>query len=139
MITIENRVGHLMEGRFSGQLTTEQLKVFSSELSHLIVRAGSRLVFVVDWRSCDLWDADIETKLIGQARSDNFAIERSAFLYDEATPVGAQVQKLISMGRNPNRRGFARLAELFDWVGQTLGAEEMERARDFFRETSADG
>ena len=137
MITIRNHVGRLIEGRFEGTLTAEQLKTFGGELADLMVKPPYRFVFVVDWRGCDVWSADIEVKLIGQARSDNIAIERSAFLIDPTKPVAAQVAKVVDLGRNPNRRSFTDLAALYEWVASVLTAEELARAKTFFAERAA--
>jgi hypothetical protein len=134
VITIENRVGRLMEGRFEGPLTGDQLKAFAGELAQLIVKAGKRLVFVVDWRTCELIPPDLEVKLVGQARSDNFAIERSAFLVLPGRAVTPQIEKLVSLGRNPDRHLFTALPELLAWVEPTLSLEEVARARAFFAE-----
>jgi hypothetical protein len=134
MITIENRVGRLMEGRFEGHLTPEQLKAFGAELARLMIKAGRRLVFVVDWRTCEAPPPEVELMLVGQARSDNFAIERSAHLTSAASTGRPTVEKIVAMGRNPNRVAFLSLPEMMNWVTPVLELPEIERAQAFMAE-----
>ena len=68
MITCERKVGQLVEARFEGAMTSPMVKEFSSNLAQVIIKAGMRLVFVVDFRTCDPFDDTIEAMFLGQVR-----------------------------------------------------------------------
>ncbi|MBS2028309.1 MAG: hypothetical protein JST54_10425 [Deltaproteobacteria bacterium] len=136
MITVERRVGQLVEARFDGAITVAMLKEFSTNLAQIIVKAGMRLVFVVDFRNLAPFDSTIEAMLLGQMRSDNFAIERSSFLLRPGTPVCTEMERLAKLAKNPARRTFTTLDDLMGWVGPVLKPDEVKRAIDFMAERS---
>ena len=136
MITIQHHVGRLGEFRFEREISVPQMKEFSSKMSELVVRAGQRMVFVVDFRDCEPVDGQIEAMFIGQVRSDNWALERSAFLLLPGAAGTTQMEKVISLGRNPARQAFRELEELVAYVSPILLPEEVQRVRAFFAERS---
>ena len=134
MITVERRTGQMVEARFEGALTAPMLKEFGASLSQIVLKAGTRLVFVVDFRECEPFDAPMEAMILGRLRSDNFAIARSAFLLRPETPTCTQMERIIQLGKTPDRRSFTTIDDLMAWMGEVLSADEIKRAIDFFAE-----
>jgi hypothetical protein len=134
MITVARRVGRLVEARFAHEMSVADVKAFSTSLAQIVVEAGTRLVFAVDFRDCAPFDSTIEAMFLGQIRSDNWAIERSSFLFRPGTAVGATMEKLIALGKNPARKAFGTVDSLVEWLHPVVNAEELKRVKAFFAE-----
>jgi hypothetical protein len=134
MITVSHRVGRLGEFRFEQTITVPQMKDFAAQMSALVVGFGQRMVFVVDFRECEPVEQQIEAMFVGQIRSDNWALERSAFLLRPASPTTVQMERVIALGRNPARRAYSNLESLLAWVSPILTVDETQRVSAFFGE-----
>jgi hypothetical protein len=134
MISVEVRAGRLIEVRFQGEMTPAAFKDLSVNLGHEIVRIGQRVVFAADFRTCAALPPELESMLLGQMRSDNWAIERSALLLRPGSPVCVQIERTIALAKNPARQSFTQPAALLEWLQAVLSPAELDRAATFCQE-----
>jgi hypothetical protein len=132
MITVECRMGRVIEVCFSATLTPVEMKDMRTPLSAAVVRVGVDVIFAVDFRPCGPLDPDVLPMMLGLMRSDNRKILRSVHLFDASTVIAEQMKTAIAEAANPQRRAFFDLPALEKWLSGAATADEMAAVHNFF-------
>ncbi len=132
MITVESHTGVLIELRFEGKPTLDDMARFTSQTAALVTELSARdarkAVLCTDLRATNLFSPEVASKIINLMRGDNPRVERNAVLGNESALLTLQVQRLLIEAGSPGRRRiFTDPAPLVAWLAEVL--EEHERAR----------
>jgi hypothetical protein len=143
MITVECHAGVLIELRFDGTPTLEDVERFKTETAALVTqlwtRTGRRVVLCTDLRATRLFAPDIASRIIDLMRGDNPRVDRNGVLGNESALLTLQVQRLLIEAGNPGRRRiFTALGPLAAWLGEALKADERARLGTFLAGSSAE-
>jgi len=136
MITVECHVGSLVELRFAGTATLEDVVRFKAETAALVTRLwereARRVVLCTDLRATQLFSPEVASEIIGLMRGDNPRVERNGVLGNASAILSLQVQRLLIEAANPGRRRiFSEISPLTDWLGEVLKEPENERLHAF--------
>jgi len=132
MITVASTVGRIIEVRFAGDLTPDEMKDMRTPLSQAVVRIGVDVIFVVDFRTCGALSTDVTPMMLGLMRSDNRKVFRSAHLFAPGSKILDQMKVSIAEAANANRRAFQSTTALTQWLSEVITPEELARTRAFF-------
>jgi hypothetical protein len=144
MITVECHAGVLIELRFEGMLTLEEVARSKSETVALLTRLAAehtrRAVICTDLRAIRMFSPEATNEIIDLMRSGNPRIERNAVFGSESALLTLQVQRLLlEAGVLGRRRIFTRLAPLVAWIGEVLLEDERARLLEFLEPSQARG
>jgi len=136
MITVECHVGVLIELRFEGAPSLDDVERFKAETAAIVTerwaRYARRVVLCTDLRATQLFAPDVAGRIIELMRSDNPRVERNGVLGNESAIFTLQVQRLLIEARSPGRRKiFTESNELQAWLDESLTPDESARLRDF--------
>jgi hypothetical protein len=136
MITIACHVGVLVELRFDGTPSIDDVERFKAETGALVAeqsaRHARRVVLCTDLRATQLFAPEVASRIIDLMRSDNPRVERNGVLGNESAIFTLQVQRLLIEARSPGRRRvFTEPSELEAWLDESLRPEESSRLRQF--------
>jgi hypothetical protein len=136
MITVECHVGVLIELRFEGTPSLDDVERFKAETATLVSEwsalCARRVVLCTDLRATQLFAPDVASRIIDLMRSDNPRIERNGVLGNESAIFTLQVQRLLIEARSPGRRRiFTDTAGLEAWLAESLTPDESVRLRQF--------
>jgi hypothetical protein len=135
-ITVECRVGVLIELHFEARPSLDDVERFKAETAALVterwVRSGRRVVLCTDLRSAQLFAPDVASRIIDLMRSDNPRVERNGVLGNESAIFTLQVQRLLIEARSPGRRRlFTQQGALQAWLDESLQPDESARLQQF--------
>ncbi len=136
MITVECHVGVLIELRFEGTPSLDDVERFKAETAALVTERWTlharRVVLCTDLRATQLFAPEVANRIIDLMRSDNPRVERNGVLGNESGIFTLQVQRLLIEARSPGRRRiFTDANELQAWLSESLAPDESTRLRDF--------
>jgi hypothetical protein len=144
MITVECHAGVLIELRFDGKPSLDDVARFKAETAALVTRLWARdarrVVLCTDLRATNLFAPEVATQIINLMRGDNPRVDRNGVLGNESALLTLQVQRLLIEAGSPGRRRiFTDSHPLVAWLGDVL--DEVERARlgEFLGHTSSPG
>ena len=95
MVTVENRIGRLIEVRQTGKVTIEELQESFPVFQRILSSSPQRYVMATDWRGMRVLDAKTSEALLGIMRSKNDRIERQMLVMDPSAVMGLQVRRLF--------------------------------------------
>jgi hypothetical protein len=132
MITVECHSGVLIELRFDGKPTLDDVARFKDETAALVTelwtRRARRVVLCTDLRATNLFAPEVASQIIDLMRGDNPRVDRNGVLGNESALLTLQVQRLLIEAGSPGRRRiFTSPPALAAWLGEVL--EDSERAR----------
>jgi hypothetical protein len=132
MITVECHAGVLIELRFDGTPTLDDVARFKLETAALVTelwaREGRRVILCTDLRATNFFAPEVASQIIDLMRSDNPRVDRNGVLGSESALLTLQVQRLLIEAGSPGRRRiFTHRDPLVSWLGEVL--EEDERVR----------
>jgi hypothetical protein len=135
-VQVESKVGAIIEIRFIGAASIEDVAAFEAKLQALvrrIVRQGkARPVLCTDLRACALLRPEVSERLLKMMKHDSPQIERNAFLGQDSALFSLQVQRLIATsGARERRRMFKEPSELLAWLTDLTTPPERARLRMF--------
>ena len=129
MLTVENRVGRLIELRGSGPMLAEDAESGARELVKVLLKIEGKAVGCVDLRRSGLLRPEGAARFIEIMKRDNPKIERNAFILLEAkATLSLQIERLIREAGSPSRRLFHSAVEAQRWLNESLHLA-VERAR----------
>lgn len=138
MITIENRVGRLIETRFIPPLPAAELAAFDRERERLMRLRGPDRVVCVDLSALHVLQPEQADHFVEFLRLSRPGLTRNAFLLPQGEAVLAlQVARILREARHPGRRAFQSSAELVRWLGEVLQPDEAARLEAFLIEGSS--
>ncbi len=132
MITVECHAGVLIELRFDGTPTMDDVARFKAETAALVTqlwaRDTRRVVLCTDLRATRLFAPEVANEIIDLMRGDNPRVDRNGVFGNESALLTLQVQRLLIEAGSPGRRKiFTRLGPLVAWLGEVLTEEERKR------------
>jgi hypothetical protein len=135
-VPVESNVGALVELRFIGSASMDQVVAFEARLVTLvrrIVKDGRRrAVLCTDLRACQVLRPEVSDRIVKLMQNDNPHIERNAFIGPSSALLSLQVQRFISeSGERGRRRMFAEEAPLVTWLSEVTSIAEQARLRAF--------
>jgi hypothetical protein len=134
-VTIESRVGALVELRFTGSASMEEVVAFEATLVTLvrrIVKNGRRAVICTDLRACQIFRPDVSDRIVRLMQNDNPHMERNAFLGQSSALLSLQIKRFIAeSGELGRRRMFAEEPPLVAWLSEVTTIPEQTRLQAF--------
>jgi hypothetical protein len=135
-ITVDCHVGVLIELRFEGPPSLDDVEQFKATTAAIVTeqwaRHERRVVLCTDLRGTKLFAPEVASRIIDLMRSDNPRVERNGVLGNESGIFTLQVQRLLIEARSPGRRRvFTEPSVLRAWLDESLQPEESARLRQF--------
>lgn len=135
-VSVESNVGVLIELRFVGSATIEEIAAFEAKLVTLvrrIVKNGRRrAVLCTDVRECLVLRPEVSDRMVRLMQNDNPHIERNAVLGQSSALLSLQIKRFISeSGEQGRRRMFADESQLMAWLSEVTTIAEQARLRAF--------
>ncbi|HZS37384.1 MAG TPA: hypothetical protein VFF06_11195 [Polyangia bacterium] len=136
MITVEQRVGRLVEVRFVSPLTDEEIAAFGQRRGNVVRSVGDRVV-CLDSTRLRVLPPEHSERMLAVLRQPSPGHNRSAFLLAPGRAVIAlQFERLIREAKRTTSRTFSDRAPLEAWLGEVLDLSEQIRLRQFLDETA---
>jgi hypothetical protein len=132
-ITVERRVGRLVEVRVAGTPVDADAIRFRSAIIALAARLkdGEKLVSCSDLRKLRPRAAARVDEVITAMRASNARTERAALIVPDDAVAGAQVRRIVEEGHLPARKIVLTPAEAIAWLEPVLTPAELVRLRKF--------
>ena len=132
MITVESHAGVLIELRFEGTATVDDVARFKGETAAMVTRLwerdARRVVLCTDLRATQLFAPEVTRLIIDLMRGDNPRVERNGVLGNASALLTLQVQRLLIEAGSPGRRKiFTEHPALVDWLNEVLSPGERAR------------
>jgi hypothetical protein len=135
MITIQHRVGRLVETRFAAPLTDEEIATFADGRGRALRAVASDRVVCIDATRMSVLPPDQSERLLAVLRQPSPGLLRSAFLLPPSRGVVAlQFERIIRESKQLAARSFVDRAQLEEWLGEVLTTDEVARLRGFLDE-----
>jgi hypothetical protein len=132
MIKLNNTVGRLITVTLASPITIDEVAAFQQELKQTIVKIGKKVVIAGDLRELKIVPPEVGEGLVGLMKADNPHLERSAHLIGESVMTGMQVGRLLEQANSDARKAFKTPAEVSDFLGEVLGADEKAALDKFY-------
>jgi hypothetical protein len=130
MITIQHRVGRLVETRFAAPLSDEEIASFAEGRGRTVRAVATDRVVCIDATRMSVLPPEQSERLLAVLRSPGPGLLRSAFLLPATRGVVAlQFERIIRESRLPSARSFVDRGALEQWLGEVLTGEEAARLR----------
>ena len=135
--TLGCRAGRLIEARVFRLRTAEDANAYATALASQVARVPppSRPVLCADHRPVVIYTQSVADRLAELFANMNSRLERVAIL---VAPSNAtlllQLERLVKQASNTNRRVFHAHEGALEYLGSTLDASEMVRAKTFATE-----
>ena len=135
-VPVESHVGALIEIRFIGSATMDEVVEFEAKLVTLVrrvVQGGKkRAVLCTDLRLCQVLRPEVSDRIVQLMKNDNPHIARNAFLAQSSALLSLQVARFISeTGGQDRRRIFSDKESLALWLADVTTIPEQTRLRTF--------
>ena len=135
MITIENRVGRLIETRLISPLLDTEFSHFQHERERLMRAVGQDRVVCIDLSKVQVLPPTQADAFLNLLRGSRPGLTRNAFLLPPNQAVLAlQFGRIIREANNPARRAFKSRGELVAWLAEVLRPPELARLESFLDE-----
>jgi hypothetical protein len=144
MLTAAWNVGRLIELRFSGSPTLEDVAQFERDSHACVVscvaRTNQPVVVSTDIRATQLFRPPVTDRLIQTMRGNNRMVERNGMLGNGSALMALQIVRLTNEAAGDHRRRiFEELEPLLDWLAASLTAEEQAGVRHFLARHEMNG
>ena len=139
---VESREGALIELRFVGSASMDQVVAFEAKLVTLVRRVVKEkkrpAVLCTDLRSCLVLRPEVSDRVVKLMQNDNPHVARNAFIGISSALLSLQVQRFISeTGGQSRRRIFADESALVAWLSEVTTTREQARLRYFLNTNHA--
>lgn len=135
MISMEVRVGRLVEIRFAPPVSEAEIQRFIQQARDNPSRFPGSYVVVVELSAMTkILQPQLADRLIELMRPHNPRVERQAFLLDPGSAISSlQVERMIRESGGGSRRAFTQAEALEQWLREVLQPAERERLAAFLR------
>lgn len=130
MITIENKVGRLVELRQTGKITIPNIQASFPQFQEILTKIGGPAVFATDWRGMRLMDRETSEFLLDIMKNDQ-GVEAQVVITDPSALMGLQVRRLIQAGGGKHRSVFDDIARAERFLKPYLTPAEIAAFRSF--------
>jgi hypothetical protein len=135
MITIQNRVGRLVEARFAAPLTDEEIASFAEGRERTVRAVATDRVVCMDATRMSVLPPEQSERLLAVLRQPSPGLLRSAVLLPPTRGVVAlQLERIIRESKLAGARSFVERSALEQWLGEVLTPDEAARLRAFLDE-----
>ena len=134
MISIEVKVGRLLEIRLMAPVTLQDIERGAERLGQIFRQHPGKLVGIGDFSRATVLAPEVADRMLEVLKADNPGLERSGILVSQSAIFSLQLERLIAHAANPQRRCFRDAFELKAFVGGVLNHEEHLRLAQFFAE-----
>jgi hypothetical protein len=140
MLTVERKVGRLVEVEMRARVTFEELEAADRNMVEAGREIGRPCVIVADCRHTRFLLEEHAAYLAQIFRRHNDHIERSAILVSATSAIGVlQMERVIREAKNPARRAFRDPNEAASWLDEVLTPVERARVRVALAQRAQDG
>jgi hypothetical protein len=138
-ITVERRVGRLVEVRCTGNPTEADVALFRTESAAVLTACVARLrrnaIACPDFRGATLLRPIPAEQIIQLMGRHNRSVDRSAILLSNSATFTLQVSRIIRESAGAKlRRVFTEVEPLVLWLDEVLEPDEQTRLREFIAE-----
>lgn len=131
MITIDNKVGRLVELRQTGKVTIEEIQASFPRFEEILAKIGGPAVFATDWRGMRLMDRTTSDFLLDIMRSDE-GVAAQVIITDESALMGLQIRRLFrECGGGQHRTVYDNVARAEQFLRPHLTPAELGAFRSF--------
>lgn len=130
MVTVDNKVGRLVEIRQTGKVTIEELQASFPRFQEILAKIGGPLVFATDWRGMRLLGSNTSTFLTDIMRSDE-GVEAQVVLTDKSALMGLQIRRLFQAGGGQRRAVYDDVGRAESFLKPFLTPAELAAFRSF--------
>jgi hypothetical protein len=135
MISIEHRVGRLIEVRFAAPLKDDELDAFAQDRGRVVRTVAAERVVCIDSTRLSVLPPEQSERMLGVLRRPSPGLLRSAFLLPQGRAVMVlQFERLIREARNVASRAFTQREPLVDWLRDVITLAEETRLIEFLDE-----
>jgi hypothetical protein len=131
MISVENRVGRLVEAVLRSPITDEELAEFRDRRARVVAAIAGERAVCVDMTGAGVLSPDHAERLIDILKQRHGGPSRVAYLLPARAVATLQVERILREAQSPERRTFADRAALIEWLGEPLTVAERARLRTF--------
>ncbi|MEE9383969.1 MAG: hypothetical protein V3V08_11210 [Nannocystaceae bacterium] len=137
MVTVENKVGRLIEVRQSGRVTIEELQGSFPLFQQILASKPGCFVMATDWRGMKLLDSETSEFLLSIMRAENDRIQRQVIVIDPSAVMGLQIRRLFKDAGGETRAVFDGHREAASWMEPSLTALEWDSYARFMNPATA--
>ena len=132
MITVDMKVGRLIEIRSVQPYTLEEIAFLGGRLAQLMQGRSDRIVGCLDLRGAGVAPSEHTELYAAVLRRDNPLVERTGVLLPpgQAT-LALQLERIVREAHNPRRKTFRDVAPFCAYLDEVLTTEEQARMRAF--------
>lgn len=133
-VTMERKVGRLIEIRVPRVLTADLLQSALGRYEELVNRGTERVFMCTDERALKVHSPEAAEALLRVWEQRDPRIQRNAILVLPDAIVQLQVRRMITGSGNPDRRMFDDPQQLHQWLGADMTSAEQKRLSAFIGE-----
>jgi hypothetical protein len=135
-VTVDSTVGALIEIRFVGSPSLDQIGEFEVNLATCVQRIARfvqrRVVVCTDVRACPLVAPEVSERIIRLMRNDSPHIRRNGFIAQNGAIICLQLRRMILESGPPDcRQVFQSDSALIRWLSEVTSNSEQTRLRMF--------
>jgi len=130
VITIENKVGRLVELRQTGKITIADIHASFPRFKEIMTKVGGPAVFATDWRGMRLMDRDTSDFLLDIMKSDE-GVEAQVIITDASALMALQVKRMIQAGGGKHRMVYDDVERAERYLKPYLTPAEFAAFRSF--------
>lgn len=131
MFTVENRVGKLLEVRYSSPTNFEEARDLQMNVASCLAKLPGNVITCADFRGMTVVAPELGDLFVGMLRKDNNKIARNGYLINGSAILGLQLERVLREVNHPGRRAFRHRVELEQWLDEALAPNEQGRMRVF--------
>lgn len=135
MISLNNKVGRLIEVRSVQPYTLEEIAVFGRQLAQIVQGSQGRIVGCLDLRAAAVVPVEHTDLYVAMLRRDNPLVERTGVLLPQGqATLALQLERIVREANNPRRKTFRETATFCAYLDEVLTPDEQARMRAFLAE-----
>lgn len=137
MISIENRVGRLIEVRFASPILDSEMTDFLRERERVMRLVGNDRLVCIDLSRMHILPPSQADTFLNFLKGSRPGLTRNAFLLPPGQALLAlQFGRIVREANNPARRTFQSRRDLITWLGEVMRPLERTRLDVFLTEDS---
>ena len=130
VITIDNKVGRLVELRQTGKVTIADLHASFPRFQEIMAKHSGPVVLATDWRGMRLLDRETSDFLLDIMKSDE-GVHAQVVITDESALMGLQIRRLFQAGGGKHRAVYDDLERAERFLKGHVTAAELAAFRSF--------
>ncbi len=133
MITVENKVGRLIEIRIVTPVVAAEIDALALALRKAFMGMSSKAIIAADLSRMAVLAPEVSERFVAIMKNDNPKVERSGYLLSgTAATFAMQLERMVRDAANPKRRTFRARGEVTALLGEILTPPEVAALEHFF-------